>query len=351
MVGAAQVEEPRGGNVLLVAGSGRSGTSLLSMILAQLGMHVPQPEVAADRTNPRGFGEPQWVVDFHERLLDNAVVRTSDARPQAWFETAKQGSRERFREELTGWLSGQLEQADSLVIKDPRLLWFLSLWESASERAGAESGFAVMLRPPAEVAKSKAASYGDRGGATDDVAAWVNMMLHVERGTRGRRRSFVRYHDLLDDWTAPIAQLIDEQGLTFLHDSAYENVRAVHQLVDPGLNRSTLDIAQLDLPKRLRELAEETWHHLDQLASGSTDPALLEGMDHLRAEYLELYAEAEAISRCTTMADARVAVRDERRRRREARKAADAEGSPAAGARTRARRLLTRGAARLPGRG
>ena len=36
-------------------------------ILGQLGFHIPQPEVQADDTNPRGFGEPRWVVDFHSR--------------------------------------------------------------------------------------------------------------------------------------------------------------------------------------------------------------------------------------------------------------------------------------------
>ena len=55
--------------VVLVAGSGRSGTSLMAGILKHMGMHVPEPEVVADTTNPRGFGEPRWVVDFHETLL------------------------------------------------------------------------------------------------------------------------------------------------------------------------------------------------------------------------------------------------------------------------------------------
>ena len=30
-----------------------------------MGFHLPQPEVKANDTNPRGFGEPRWVVDFH----------------------------------------------------------------------------------------------------------------------------------------------------------------------------------------------------------------------------------------------------------------------------------------------
>ena len=41
----------------------------MSGTLQTLGVHVPQPEVSPDDTNPKGFGEPQWAVDFHDRYL------------------------------------------------------------------------------------------------------------------------------------------------------------------------------------------------------------------------------------------------------------------------------------------
>ena len=43
--------------VVFVVGSGRSGTSTMAGALQALGMHVPQPEVRADETNPKGFAE------------------------------------------------------------------------------------------------------------------------------------------------------------------------------------------------------------------------------------------------------------------------------------------------------
>ncbi len=69
--------------LVLVTGPGRSGTSTVTGSLKRLGLHVPQPEVPADETNPRGFYEPQWVVDFHKSLLNPIPVRAMDARPQA----------------------------------------------------------------------------------------------------------------------------------------------------------------------------------------------------------------------------------------------------------------------------
>ena len=52
--------------LVLVAGVGRSGTSLFTSILGMAGFHVPQPEVDADSTNPKGFGEPKWAVEVRD---------------------------------------------------------------------------------------------------------------------------------------------------------------------------------------------------------------------------------------------------------------------------------------------
>ena len=75
--------------VLLVAGAGRSGTSTLAGIVSRLGMHVPLPEVPPDDSNPRGFSEPQWVVDVHDEWLAESLVQVSDALPIVWFDTGR----------------------------------------------------------------------------------------------------------------------------------------------------------------------------------------------------------------------------------------------------------------------
>ena len=124
--------------LVLVAGSGRSGTSLFSGILQRLGYTVPAPEVPADASNPRGFAESQWVVDFHTRLLRDARVQTADARPAAWADMARVGLDERAREELRTWLAEQFGRTDDVIVKDPRLSWFLPLWRTCAREVGAE---------------------------------------------------------------------------------------------------------------------------------------------------------------------------------------------------------------------
>ena len=107
--------------LVIVAGVGRSGTSLFTTILGMAGFHVPQPEVQADSTNPKGFGEPQWVVDFHGRNLRSRRVSVWDSRPAAWEETAHAADDPPTLAELRSWLAVQFVGRDSVVVKDPRI--------------------------------------------------------------------------------------------------------------------------------------------------------------------------------------------------------------------------------------
>src|SRR5829696_9834295 len=159
---AEREERPSGQRALvLVAGSGRSGTSLFTGILQRLGFHVPQPEVPADETNPRGFAESQWVVDFHTRLLKKAAVQVSDARPTAWARVAELTLDSQLGEELRTWLGAQFKEADHLIVKDPRLSWFLPLWRRCAEALAVSPRCATVLRHPAAVVDSKQRFYGD----------------------------------------------------------------------------------------------------------------------------------------------------------------------------------------------
>ena len=289
--------------VLLVAGAGRSGTSTLAVLMQILGLHVPRPEVEADASNPKGFGEPRWVVDQHDRLLAEAGVAVSDARPQAWEETERLAAREEERALVASWLEGHFAEGRELVVKDPRLSWFLGLWRIAAERAGATPVFATMLRPPAEVAGSREKYYGSRLGAAHLTASWVNMLLHTELATRDTTRVFVRYADLLDDWESTTQRVGRELGLRHVLEAQSEAIREGHRFLDPSLRRITATLDELSLPAALRELTAETWTELDGLAEPGGDTADRRAtLDQLLGAYRDLYRDAEAITRSTVVA-------------------------------------------------
>jgi hypothetical protein len=280
-------------SLVLVAGSGRSGTSLVSGILQRLGYHVPAPEVPADDTNPRGFAESQWVVDFHTALLKRARVQVSDARPSAWAVTADICLEEEVRRQLRTWLEQQFAESGHVLIKDPRLSWFLPLWQRCAEAIGVPPRFVTMLRHPAAVVDSKQRYYGAWQGDVSRAAGWLNLTLFTERATRDAPRVVVRYEDVLEDWTKVVGRIGEALDLAVVRDAPAASLRTVHEFVDRSLSRSRTDWGDLALPAALRSQADEVWELMSGLADGEDT---LERLDAARAAYIALYDEAEAIA-------------------------------------------------------
>ena len=293
----------RRSRLVLVVGVGRSGTSLLTGILGQLGLHIPTPEVKADETNPRGFGEPRWVVDFHSRLLRAERVTVNDARPAGFAKLAASTAVAEAHDELRDWLARELAGNDAVVVKDPRTVWFLPLWTRVARELDADTSFVTMLRHPTEVLTSARKSYGTWQSEASRAAAWVNITLETERITRGTHRAFVRYDDLLADWHTQVQRigpLLDVPALTSLDEAAR---RRVDEFVDPTLHRNRVRWDDVDVPAHLRDLADGVWQQLQPLAEPDGDtPAAAAGLDAAHDAYTQLYAEAEAISQSSVAA-------------------------------------------------
>ncbi len=305
--GLSSKHAPR--RAVFVAGAGRSGTSTFSSILQQLGLYVPQPEVASDETNPRGFAESRWVVDFHDALLRAAAVGVADARPQAWEHTKAAARSAQTRGQLDQWLSHEFSTRSDLLIKDPRLSWFLEPWRDAVVRCGATPAYVVMLRPPAEVVGSRERYYGGRLGNVDGMAGWLNMLLHTERATRRSRRTFVRYHDLLDDPVTAVLQAGIKLDLPAAKTLDANDEQRINDFVDPSLRRVRLTWDDVQVPSQLRELAEAVWSVLVKLCEPSGDTSEAHDcLDSLREAYVELYEDAEAMTMSSSRAAAREAL-------------------------------------------
>jgi hypothetical protein len=304
-----------GRSLVLVAGSGRSGTSLFTGILQRLGFHVPPPEVPPDETNPRGFAESQWVVDFHSDLLRRVAVQVADARPAAWGETANVAFDDGVRRALRAWLRKQFRAADDIIVKDPRLAWFLPLWRRCAEELEVSPRFATVLRHPAEVVDSKQRSDGGWQGDVALTAGWLNLALFTERATRGSPRLFVRYGDLLDDWPRVIGRAGDVLDLAIVRDAPAASIVRVHEFVDRSLNRSRAKWDEFEVPDALRTQVDEVWELMHRLsAADQGEPREVEDrLEAARAAYIGLYEDSEAIAQSSIAAANRRAPAKRRR--------------------------------------
>ncbi len=315
-----QTGSPRRGTLLVVAGAGRSGTSLFSGLVSRLGLYIPRPEVAANRSNPRGFSEPRWAVDFHKELLASLDVAVEDSRPEAWDLVARVAERPRVRRKLKTWLEEQFVQSDRVVVKDPRLARFLDLYRTVVADLPVDLRVVTMLRHPTETMTSREIAYGTGVGSTTRLAGWLNLMQSVEFHTRDLPRATIKYEDLLTDWRAALAAAEQPLDLPLVSQATEDQIKEADSLVDVSLRRSTSDWSSHDVPESLRTLGERTYQALATASVGGA-PAAVDSrltMDELRAEYVELYRHSEAIARSSITA----ARAQERRRLQKRMKAA-----------------------------
>jgi hypothetical protein len=312
--------------LVLVSGSGRSGTSSLAGTLKRLGLHVPQPEVQASETNPRGFYEPQWVIDFHKRHLRELALFNIDSRPAAVDLVARHLASGEPTAELRTWLAGQLD-AEQIVVKDPHAFWFAHAWADATRELGVDLRWLTALRHPAEVVGSRDIAYLSSQSdelrltkETSNVAGWVHAALLTEQAGRGSKRSFVRYVDLLADWRAALAPVQQQLELELNTDlSAPPGERehhAVDDFIEPSMRKSQLTWDDVRTPDWLRDMAEEVWQLLGVLTTTPHDPDTLARLDEIHEDYRSRYADAVALTFDHTKAESTLAGRQAREAQR-----------------------------------
>ncbi len=309
--------------LVLVSGSGRSGTSSLAGTLKRLGLHVPQPEVEASETNPRGFYEPQWVIDFHKRHLKELALFNIDSRPAAVDLVAAYVASGVPSAELREWLAGQLQAPErggaQIVVKDPHAFWFAEVWEGVSAELGADLRWLTALRHPAEVVGSRDIAYLSSQSddlrltkETSNVAGWVHAALLTERAGRGRKRSFVRYADLLADWRSALAPVQQQLELDLNTDLTSTGHHAVDDFIEPSMRKSQLTWDDVRTPDWLRDTAEEVWELLGALTAAPQDAGTLASLDRIHDDYNARYADAVALTFDHAKAEATLAGREAR---------------------------------------
>ena len=333
--------------IVLVIGPGRSGTSTVAGALARCGLEVPGKSIGGNPTNPSGFYEPRWVVDFHREVLKRHHVGTIDPAPEALDIVSASMQRSTERDRLRTWLGERLEEQPRLVVKDPRSIWFQRAWIELAHELDAEPGFVTMLRHPAQVSASRRTYYG-RGDSTvsrpqevERIAGWVNGLLTAELVTRDSPRVFVSYSSLVADWRTQLGRVGEALDLPLEPDIAQEP-HPVDDFIDPKLHRIDVDWTDVDVPNALRDVAEQVWQTLSAAAEKGEPADLSAEVDRLRAGYAMLLDDAQALTRSAT-------VRARRTARRRGAASARAEIAEAVATdvslSSRLRSLLTRGKA------
>jgi len=206
----AQAHEAR--TCILVAGMHRSGTSAITRVINLLGADIASDLVAGNRDdddNERGFWESETTYALHDRLFASLDSAWDDPYPlpDGWRETdAARAAKHAIREHI------DREFADSriFVVKDPRAMRVLSLWLEVFDELSVEPVIVIPFRNPIEIASSLAQR--DRLPPAQSLLCYIQGNLEVERASRGRRRMFQPYDDLISDWRSFAEKLANIGG-------------------------------------------------------------------------------------------------------------------------------------------
>lgn len=284
---------PPTSRALFVESTDRPSGRLLTGVLNSLGVRSP----VADQT--------ARLAALHRELLQRSQVQPADARPSAWFDAGRIAVQDRPRSEALAWLHTQFtDDVSELVIEDPQGVWFISLWHAACVRVGVDPLYVLALRPFDAMAAEQSSRQSRGGSEAGRAASWLNRVLHAERATRGAPRALVLHTDLLQDWTVPIHDLGERFGLEGVQGASVKQIRRAHDLMGAHTTPpSARPSSDLDVPKALRTLMDETWDQLAAVSRAPEEPAHAHAaLDQLRREYARLYEEAEQIAHSTVVA-------------------------------------------------
>ena len=200
--------------IILVCGMHRSGTSALTHSVHLQGAVLPKHLMPAQADNPKGFYESMPIVQFNNKLLEEAGRSWDDPRPidSTWWQ--QPGKRLARIKQAANLLDAEYPAGELLVLKDPRLSRLLPIWIEACKVVGLSPSVLLCCRNPLEVT----ASLSIRSSIDIQQAQllWLSYMLEAEIATRNLPRAVVHYDQLLTDWRNTLLQAYDAIALDSL---------------------------------------------------------------------------------------------------------------------------------------
>lgn len=219
------VAQPKG---ILVLGMHRSGTSALTRVLNLLGCALPDNLLGAGVGNETGHWEADSAVTLNDQIFASAGTRWDD-----WGPLNDDWRQSPLRDEMLHKAAAVIEEHADLgslfAIKDPRLCRLADVWLAAMEEAKVEPLAVLMVRNPAEVIASlesrdlMAPEYGQ--------LLWLRHALDAEFFSRGSKRVFCCYDQLLSNWFSVIDRVRIGLGVTLPRNSL-----SVHHEIEQYLN-------------------------------------------------------------------------------------------------------------------
>jgi hypothetical protein len=233
-------EVQQGSRCVVVLGSGRSGTSLTTQLLTELGIRFNYDPNHLSSQNPDGMFEDEFIVSVQQRLFSEGRLAVNLPLPDGWSDPPAVRA---LAKELEQYVAREFAGTARWGFKDPRTSVFLPLWRKIFDRQHVAPKYVICIREPGSVVKSLITNYQKSQG--DAELVWLVRNIAALRDT-GLNCFIVHYERLLADPERVLGDLAE-----FVLDAAppAEQVQAVvRACIKKGLDRSSLNGIQLKNP-------------------------------------------------------------------------------------------------------
>lgn len=181
----------------VVLGMHRSGTSSVAGALALLGATPPLTLMPAKTENPKGFWESEVIMGLNDEILAACGSAWNDWR-ELDTRALESGAGRNLQSRAAQALASEFGDADTIVLKDPRICRFYGFWRDVLQAQGYEPLVVSPLRSPYEVAASLMAR--NTISQEDALRLWQRHVLDAEKATRGHPRHLMAWTDFMTDW-------------------------------------------------------------------------------------------------------------------------------------------------------
>jgi glycosyltransferase involved in cell wall biosynthesis len=269
---------------IIVAGMHRSGTSAVTRVVNLLGADIAREIMpAAAGNNDRGFWEPLVIANIHDQLLYQLGSSWDDPfpLPHRWIEST--AAREAKRN-LAAEIEKDFAESRLFVVKDPRIARLLPLWLELLDELRIEPVVVVPLRNPLEIAASL--ERRDQFPLAKSLLLYIRSYLETELVSRERRRFFVRYEQLLDDWSVFAVRLADLAG-PYLRSLSASGAAEINKFLTVELSHHRSSREQLASAPQIAATVVEMFDRLAEAADTGDETSLRRSFDRLRETLTE----------------------------------------------------------------
>ena len=253
-------------NALIILGMHRSGTSLLTGLLSQVGVRMGKRLYAPQKgVNEKGFWEHEDIVDTHDELLLNLGSQWDDLLPlpDKWWESDVVKP---FVGRLNKLVRRDFSTADVWALKDPRMCRLLPLWFPIFAAHRITPTFICMNRNPFEVIASL--QKRDRFSKEKALVLWLSHSLYAEFYSRGLPRIFIEFDEVVKNPARVLLKIEQESNLVF-PVPVHEASEKIDNFVSPDLRHHKADAALQRPHETLPLMAYELYRTFSEMAGGN----------------------------------------------------------------------------------